>query len=186
MITLFPTSSGSAKGAVPPHPSLPPATDYRYEALKKYLDEPAVPEFLDQKIQQPQHIKNRKQELKKQLRKLGASPFDLTMMESRKLYRFLHPGETVKAAINGWVPDGGFAMLVATTKRIMWLKVRPFYSLCEDVAYGEVGAVTMSENKWFAAVTLHTHSGDYQLNFATLKAARHFVNYAESKSLTPK
>lgn len=152
----------------------------RYENLKNFLarlphsDSLTEPTANDDGIYKRSTVRNR-------LLAVGMSKFDVSTLEARMLHKKLRRGELIEAAMSGWTRPGGFAMLIATQYRIIWLKVRPFFSTEDDLAYDTLGAITYSTNRWHASVTLHTHNGNYTLNFASLAAVNLFIAYIESR-----
>jgi len=105
--------------------------------------------------------------------------FDMQHAEPQSLYRFLHPHEKVIGAMRGHLPEGGVAMLVATSLRIMYLDKTPFNVKVEEISYEIVSGITYQVGRFFSHVTLHTSNGPIQLRWVTTKAAEIFIHTLE-------
>ncbi len=127
--------------------------------------------------------KLRRHEIRQQLRDVGMPAYELMRRECRTLYKYLHKSEYVHAAIGGWGTRGSFAILVATSHRIIYLKQQPLFTTLDEISYDMVGAISLSTTRWYATVTLHARTGDYRLEFVNTTAARIFSDYVERKSI---
>lgn len=125
----------------------------------------------------------RKSEVREQLRQAGLYGFELRRRECRTLYRYLHKSEQVFAAIGGWSPHGGYALLAATSHRIIYLRQQLLFTAIDEIAYEMVGALSISSSRWYASVTVHARTGDYRLEYVNHIAAQTFVDFVERKSI---
>lgn len=127
--------------------------------------------------------KFRKAEVRQQLKNAGLHNFELHRRECSTLHRYLHKTEQVCAAIGGYNSNGAYVVLAATTYRIIYLKQQPLFTTLDEIAYENVGAITLSTSRWYATVTLHARTGEYRLQFVNHTAANRFADYVEKKSI---
>jgi len=120
--------------------------------------------------------------VKKELRDAGLRGTGLMRLESRYLPHIIHPDEHIGGAIGGY-NDNGFAMLVATDRRIIFLDKKPLFIEEDEVTYNVVSGVKFTHAGFGSIVTLHTRIKDYALRTLNQKAALNFVEYIESRSL---
>lgn len=119
-----------------------------------------------------------------ELEDTGLTNFDLHRRESKHIIRYLHPYEHVKAAVRGKLPDGGWALIVATNLRVIFLHDIPLFSNMEEISYDLVSGVTCNQiGNFYASITLSTRSHDYELSFVSLSAARKFVDFLEKMAV---
>jgi hypothetical protein len=123
-----------------------------------------------------------KKRIKKELRDLGLTGLGLLRLESRYLPHIIHPDEHIGGVVCGY-NDNGFAMLVATDRRIIFLDKKPLFVEEDEVNYKVVSGVKFSHAGIGSVVTLHTRIKDYAVRTLNQKTARNFVEYIESRSL---
>ena len=153
-----------------------PTSNYLKRSL--YINHP-IARSLPPKLTVPINHKDR---VMKELKDLGLSKFSLTRSESRYLPSIIHPDEHLGGAIYGHHKDG-FAMLVATDRRIIFLDKKPLFINEDEVNYYVVSGVKLSRAGFGCTVTLHTRVKDYELQTLNYKSANIFVEYIESRSL---
>ncbi len=117
-----------------------------------------------------------------QLRILDVSRFGLRTMESRYLPRIIHSGEQLGGVVYGH-HEAGFAMLVATDSRIIFLDKKPLIVNEEEISYEVVSGVSFSHAGFGSTVTLHTRIKDYAIRTFNQKSAQRFVDYIEFRCL---
>lgn len=117
-----------------------------------------------------------------ELKSLGLSRSGLASMESRYLPLIIHPDEHIGGIVFGYSKDG-FAILVATDRRIIFLDKKPFFVNEDEITYGVVSGVKFSRASFGSIVTLHTRVRDYAINTLNEKCANDFVEYIESRCL---
>jgi hypothetical protein len=115
-----------------------------------------------------------------ELRELGVTGFGMLRMESRYLPHIIHSGEHLKGVVYGRHKDG-FAMLVATDRRVVFLDKKPLFANQDEVTYDVVTGVNLSTNGIGKAVTLHTRVKDFEIRTYNGKCARGFVSYIEKR-----
>lgn len=119
-------------------------------------------------------------EVKSQLRALGATKYQLEKPEVLELVKISLEQETIKAFVFGWY-ESGYGMLVATTKRAIFID-KMFYGLkIEDIPYPMVGAVEYDFGWFFGKLKLFTRVGDFTFRWAKKSDVLTFARYIESK-----
>jgi hypothetical protein len=113
-----------------------------------------------------------------QLRSLGVSWLALKVQEFKYLPRILHPDETILGVVYGKNKEG-FAILVATDKRTIYLDTKPLFINEDELTYDVVSGVKFSTVGIGCTVTLHTRIKDYTIKTLNEKCARGFVSVIE-------
>ncbi len=90
-----------------------------------------------------------------QLAKVGMRNRYFGRPEVRELCHIMAPGEVIQHAVNGQY-EGGFAMLVATDRRILLIDKKPWFLTMEDVRYDMVSEVDFYARLLDSSVTLVT------------------------------
>lgn len=120
--------------------------------------------------------------VRQELAALGASRFALATSESQYLPRLIHPEEHIGALVYGHHKDG-FAMLIATNMRVIFLDKKPLFVNQDDISYSVVSGVSYGNAGFDMLVTLHTRIKDYAIRSFNKKCAVGFVKYIESQSV---
>ena len=115
-----------------------------------------------------------------ELKNLGVSRSGLSSMESRYLPSIIHADEQLCGVVYGH-HQAGFAMLVATDRRIVFLDKKPLFVDQDDIAYGVVAGVSYGHAGLGSTVTLHTRIKDYAIQTFNKKSAEGFVRYMEQR-----
>lgn len=131
------------------------------------------------------HSNKHLQQVQMQLRKLGVSSYALIHKECRYLPTLLHQNEEIGGVLYGHY-RGGFAMLVATDRRIIFLDNKPMFVNEDEISYNVVSGVSHNQVGFAATVTLHTRIKDYSLRTYNTKCALGFVEYIEKRCLENK
>ncbi len=116
----------------------------------------------------------------KELRQAGMSRFALQRMESRYLPKLIHPAETIGGVVYGMSPEG-YAMLVATDIRVMFLDRKPLFTKEDEVTFDVVSGVSFNFGGIGASVTLHTRIQDFTIRTFNKACAERFVEYIEAR-----
>ena len=124
------------------------------------------------------YIKWQAARVKQQLRYLGVSRLALLTMESRYLPHLIHPDEFIQGVVYGQ-SKGGFAMLVATDKRVIFLNKKPLYVNEDEITFNVVSGVSHDHAGFGTTITLHTRLGDYAIQTLNEKCAQGFVEAIE-------
>jgi hypothetical protein len=106
-------------------------------------------------------------------------------MESEYLPAIIHPDEEIGGVVYGHHPEG-FAMLVATDRRIIFLDKKPMFEVEDEVTYDVVSGVSIGHAGFGSTVVLHTRIKDYPIRTYNLKCAYGFVEYIEARCLEHK
>lgn len=80
------------------------------------------------------------QEVDAQLERVGLRNKFFGRPEVRELCHILAPGEVIQHAVNGQY-EGGFAMMLATNRRILLIDKKPWFLTMEDIRYDMVSEV---------------------------------------------
>lgn len=123
---------------------------------------------------------NRYQRIRYELRSLGMSSFGLRRMEAKKLPSILHEDEHLGGIVYGH-GSNGFAFLVATDRRIIYLDVKPLFCEEDEVTYDVVSGLSYGRAGIWSTVTLHTKVKDYQIRSLNHHCAEGFIAYIEAR-----
>lgn len=129
------------------------------------------------------------QDLKTQLRTVGATSFGLRKFASKYLAHLLHQGEIIRGVVYGrYVSGEGLlkwteGMLVATDRRILFIDRKPGYETFQELTYDVVSGVQKIFAWPFSAVTLFTRIGNFSLRYANPKCIDIFIHYIEKRRL---
>ncbi len=123
-----------------------------------------------------------KENIARQLRLLGASRLALNSMEAKHLHKIIHPNEHIEGMVYGRTDDG-FAMLLATDKRALYLDRKPFFTVMDEITYHVVSGVSHGRVGFISTVTLHTKVKDYAIRTIKERCARQFVSTIESRCI---
>ncbi len=126
----------------------------------------------------PLPLPHRKRVLK-DLRRLGVTPFAMVRAEFDLLPQLIHPYETIEGIVYGHYSDG-FAVLLATNMRVLFVDKKLFFTREDEVTYDVVSGVSIGKASFFTTVTLHTRVKDYKLRTLNFGCAADFVAYIES------
>ncbi len=122
------------------------------------------------------------QRIKNDLHRLGVSPYAMWRSESRFLPHIIRPDEQLGGIVYGHCKEG-FAMLIATDRRVVFLDKKPLFINQDEFNYFAITGVTFSQAGPGCKVTLHTRIKDYELQTFNEVCARNFVQYIESQCL---
>jgi hypothetical protein len=117
-----------------------------------------------------------------QLRDLGLSKMAMMSTESHYLPKLIHPDEILGGVVFGKHVDG-YAMLVATDRRIIFLDKKPLFVNEDEMTYDVVGGISISRAGIGATVTLHTRLKDYTIRTFNQESAQKFLHYIELRCL---
>jgi len=123
-----------------------------------------------------------KQRVAQELRAAGVSSLTMYRMESRYMPTIIHAKEHIMGVVYGQGSEG-FAMLVATDRRVVYLDKKPLFMKEDEVTYDVVSGMSFSSAGVGSTVTLHTRVKDYTLRTFNKKSAAIFVAYIESRRL---
>jgi hypothetical protein len=133
----------------------------------------------------PVHPLDHKRRVREELKHLGVSWFGLATMESEYLPSLIHADEHIGGVVYGKHPDG-FAMLVATDRRVIFLDLKPLFQNEDEITFDVVSGVSFGHAGLGSTVTLHTRVKDYPIRTYNQTCARNFVQYIELRCLEHK
>lgn len=133
----------------------------------------------------PVHPLDHKKRVYKELKDLGVSWFGMATMESQYLPEIIHPDEHIGGVVYGRHPEG-FAMIIATDCRVIFLDKKPLFENIEEITYDVISGVRFGHAGFGSTVTLYTRVREYPIRSYNKKCAQSFVEYIESRSLEHK
>lgn len=115
-----------------------------------------------------------------ELKQAGMSNYGLMKVPTKHLPELIQDDENIKGVVYGRMDENfGSVMLVATTKKIIFLDYKPLYRNSDEITYDVVAGIQLSTVGMFAGVVLHTRVRDYTLKFVNIKCAEIFTSYIE-------
>lgn len=117
-----------------------------------------------------------------ELKNAGLSKYALHSMEARYLPHIIHPDEHIEGAVFGY-QDVGFAMLVATNWRVIFLDRKPLFFNEDEINYRYVSGVVFNHSPIGTTVVLHTRIKDFRLLSINQKSVLKFVQHIEAKTM---
>lgn len=117
-----------------------------------------------------------------ELKAAGMTKYGLMRAESRELPFILHDEEHIKGIVYGRSRDG-FAELVATDKRVLFVDKKPFFMKADEVTYDLVGGVTYGKVGLLSTITLHTRISHYTIRTVNFASAKRFIDFIELRCL---
>lgn len=120
--------------------------------------------------------------VKEQLVDAGITKNGLRRSEAKYLPHILHPDEFIGGAVFGRHPDG-FALLVATDRRVIFLDTKPLFVNEDEISYDIVSGVSRGSVGIATTVTLHTRLKDFPVKTLNRQSAEKFVQYIEARKV---
>ncbi len=117
-----------------------------------------------------------------ELKGVGVSSLAMSSEECISLPPFINNNEHIGGVVYGFHHDG-FAILVATDKRVIFFDKKPLFDNIDDIKYGVVSGVSFGHAGIGSTVTLHTKIKDFKIRTFNQKCAINFTKYIESKCL---
>ena len=125
--------------------------------------------------------------VREELRAAGVSRFGLHKFTSHYIPYVIGNKEHIKAVVFGRQREveGFFGVvggaLVATDTRIVYIDHRPGYTTMDEISYGVVSGVNVTQAGPYASLTLYTKIGNYHLSFAKPYCTMRFARYIEMR-----
>lgn len=127
-------------------------------------------------------LRNKISRIKTQLRSVGASTYELQKPEVPELAKLLHDNETIQAFIFGFY-EAGYGMMVATSKRLLFVD-RMFVGLrVEDLPYSTLNAVEYDLSLFFGRIKVLSRAGEFHFRWVKKTHATNFYHYVDQKIL---
>lgn len=123
-----------------------------------------------------------RQRIMNELKAAGVSKYALWTQESRYLPKIIHDDEHIGGVVYGHHEDG-FAMLIATERRVIFLDTKPLFKNEDEIDYNVVIGVNFSHAGFGSTVILHTHIKDYPIRTMNRRCAERFVRFIESRRI---
>jgi uncharacterized protein YhbP (UPF0306 family) len=115
-----------------------------------------------------------------ELSSVGVSTYGQHKRVSRNLPNIIASDEHIHGVVYGWSANG-FAMIVATDHRILYLLRGLLTSSMDELAYDVVSGVQINNQGILSVLELHTRIGDYRLSNINNDCAKIFANYVETR-----
>ena len=104
----------------------------------------------------------------------------MSTSEVHYLPKVIHPNENIIGAVYGHSRNG-FAIILATDKRIIFLDKKPLYVVEDEITYGVVSGVSFGHAGIGSTVILHTRIKDYKFQTLNKQCAKGFVKAIEER-----
>lgn len=121
-------------------------------------------------------------EVKKQLKQIGANQYILSRSEIRYLPRILLDDEIIHEYVNGTY-SGGFGVLIATNKRLLFVDKKIFDFLVDDIPYSMVSAVEYDLGMFWGRITVFSRAKDFRFKRTRKDRTMQFARFIESKMM---
>lgn len=122
-------------------------------------------------------------EVRTQLKSLGATSFQLAKQEIAELARVLLPTEHLEAFMFGYY-DAGYALLVATNARVLFIDKR-FYNLkVEDIPYNTISSVEYHLGFAFGTAKIYTRAQNFNIWWVKKRDLMNFCDYVDGQMLS--
>lgn len=115
-----------------------------------------------------------------ELKKLGMTRQGLATMESQYLPNVIGKDEHICGVLYGFHQDG-YAMLVATDKKVIFLDKKPMFINEDEISYFVVSGIRLNRAGFGSVVTLHTRIKDFKIRTFNKRCADGFMRYIESR-----
>jgi hypothetical protein len=126
-----------------------------------------------------------KQRVQAELKNALLSRWAMRSMEGKYIAQLIHVDEHIEGAVFGY-QEVGFAMLVATNWRVIFLDRKPLFMNSDEVNYRVVSGVNNNEVGYGSTVVLHTRVKDYKLFTFNRSSAEQFVHSIETRCMEDK
>lgn len=127
-------------------------------------------------------VRAQKLRVSRELRQVGVTTYGLLHAECQDLPMILHQDEHIQGVVYGHY-ENGFAIMVATDHRVLFIDHKPLFLKAEEVGYDLVGGVSFASAAFLMTVTLHTRIGDYTLKTMNFASAKRFIDFIELRCL---
>lgn len=121
--------------------------------------------------------------IKLELVALGATRYQLSKPEIKELPKVLFEDENIEAFLLGFY-EGGYGMMVATKKRLLFVDVMPFGRIkVDDIPYTMLGSTELGLGIVFGSITVNTRPKTYRFWWLKKDHAQDFHNFIEGQLL---
>lgn len=143
-----------------------------------------TPDLQFQKAGAPFHDVNQQSHtdrVRRELRRLGVSPFIMIRPEILQLPGLIQRDETLHGVAYGHDASGS-VMLLATDQRLLRFTKQPLSSFEEDIDYASVTGISYYSGM-ISTVIVHTDICDYRVHTFNHASSREFIRYIEDRCL---
>lgn len=120
-----------------------------------------------------------------EMQQAGASRNAFRSMEGKYIPHIIHIDEHIQGIVFGY-QEVGFAMLIATDKRVLFLDKKPMFTNQDELTYNVVSGVVYNHSFIGTTVVLHTRVKDFKLFTRNKESVETFVHYIELRCLENK
>lgn len=118
----------------------------------------------------------------RELREAYTSRVAQRSLEGQYLPAVIHPDEHIEGIVYGH-GTVGFAMLIATNRRVIFLDKKPFFVNIDELSYEAIIGVSHNQAGLGATLILRTRLQNYYLRTLNHRAAGRFIAYLEKRCL---
>jgi hypothetical protein len=115
-----------------------------------------------------------------QLTKLGIKKTFFSKPEIKELQHILMDGEDIVKCVAGRY-HGGFALLVATERRLLLIDKKPLYLTVEDIRYDMISEVDMNTRLFDSSISLYTVNKQLLFNSTSQHRLRDLTTYVQQR-----
>lgn len=116
--------------------------------------------------------------VEEQLRRIGCNFRLWGRSELRELAMVLLPGEEIKFCVNGMY-EGGFAMLTATSQRLLLIDKKPFYLTLEDIRFDMIAEINFNHRLLDASLQIFTPNKQFRFIAFNQSRLRQMYNFIQ-------
>ncbi|MEI6755545.1 MAG: PH domain-containing protein [bacterium] len=119
------------------------------------------------------------------IKKLGAVPYNMWLPETQVLPYIIHPNEQILGLVYGRYQqvEGdivGRGVLVSSPERVLLIDKKPLFVKTAEISYRVISAVTYSKVLFMGNVTIHTRMGKINVRTFNQKCAYNLVEAIEA------
>lgn len=118
--------------------------------------------------------------VKSQLAAIGFKPSLLSDSAVRQLPGILDESENIEQAVHGRY-EGGYALLVATNRRMLFLDKKIMSFRVEDYAYYTISEIEYRNSPFMGHLVIHCRSNTIHIQSAQQRKLRMFARHLESR-----
>lgn len=123
-----------------------------------------------------------REEVERQLKRLGISRPRLARAEFRELPNIIMPGEVIEKLVVG-IYVGGYAILVATNKRMLVIDKMPGSLIVEDIPYDMISEVEFTYSMMKTQVVVFCRSKTIKFSTIRRPQLRDFAEFLEKRMM---
>lgn len=117
--------------------------------------------------------------VKAEMRMLGATKAVISKSEVRQLAEVLHQQENILGFVYGAYESAAFALLVATSKRIIFISKTPGNLIVDDIPYDMIASLEYNVGMLWGRVKLFARHKNYNFTFVNKRYIPGFAHVVE-------